>query len=148
MRARHRAVAQRERTGGRITLAPFKELIPGKTVLRHGIGRALMPQLVVLQPTNNRKQQRRVARPCRPGLPDQFIALRVLQRTEFRAMRFDGRLDAAAAQRKTLLAHVSPSKTRDRPNASGSRMKTSPRCAGRRSHGYPFTAPAVSPLTR
>ena len=45
-----------------------------------------MPQLIVLEPTDDRKQQWRVARPCRTGLPQQLKPFSISERAQFSAI--------------------------------------------------------------
>ena len=89
-----------------------------------------MAQPIVLELADDRKQQRRMTPPLRTGLPDQFETLRRLQRAQFGAMGEHGSGDAFTAQRMPVDIHV---------RASSKQSLEAP---------YPFTAPAVSPLTR
>src|SRR6185503_11054045 len=64
-------------------------------VLHHRVGLAAVHQLVVLQLSHDRKQQRRMAWPFRPGLPEQFDTISIFQRTEFCAVSLNGGGNAA-----------------------------------------------------
>ena len=55
-------------------------MIARKTMLRHRVGLPPMPKFVVLQAADDRKQQGRMARPCRSGLPKQLEAFGISER--------------------------------------------------------------------
>src|ERR1044072_5321991 len=83
-------------------------MIARKTVLRHRVAFSPMPQFVVLQTANDGKQQRRMARPCRPSLPKQFDPFSIPERAEFGARALDGGRDSFALQRMDVRVHALP----------------------------------------
>src|SRR5262249_45347965 len=79
------------------------DMIPRNTMLRHRVGSAAMPKLVVLQTPYDRKQQRRMAGPLGSGLPHQFASRSVLERAQLPALPLDGRSDLIVANNMRLI---------------------------------------------
>ena len=71
-------VRENQGTGFWAALAPLERPIPRKTMLRHRIGFALAAHFVVFKSADDRKQDRRMSRPGRSGLPQQLKPFAVL----------------------------------------------------------------------
>jgi hypothetical protein len=92
--------------GRRLALHPIEPVIPGKAMLRHRINLSPVAQFIVLQPADDGKQQWRMARPRRAGLPKQLNPSSAFQRAQFSAFRRDGRRHRVIAKRKAVLGHA------------------------------------------
>jgi hypothetical protein len=88
-RPRFRIVGQRQAAAERTVFLPGETAVAGETVLGHGVARPAVKQAVVLQPPDDGEQHRRVARPDGTGLPEQFGAAGVAQRSEFGSIGLD-----------------------------------------------------------
>src|ERR1700742_3577095 len=99
-------VNEHETAGIRFPRPPVNPQITRKTVLRHRIGFAVVTKLVILQATDNRKQRRRMPRPLRTSLPQQFKSVGILQGTKFGTEGLDGRRDTVAAEHVDIAVHI------------------------------------------
>lgn len=98
-RARRFAVFKHQHPAALATFRPHKAAAARKTVLGHPVRPAPVPQLVIGEAPDDRKQQRRMARPGRPRLPDEFDAGSIFERAQLGPLGLDGRGESAASDR-------------------------------------------------
>src|SRR5579872_2602919 len=99
MRPACHVVGEVKRAGRFPALAPAERLVAGKSVLSHGEGLPPVAQLVVLEPADDGKQDRGMARPGRSRLPQQLESLGVFHGTQFSAVGLYSRRNLAAVER-------------------------------------------------